>query len=46
MAIQGSGDVELPENGGWYVRVEEPAMYIVAPGFSDAWISHYAAGGG
>jgi hypothetical protein len=37
MAIQDSGVVLPPEEGGWYVTLSEPYSYVVAPGFAAAW---------
>lgn len=39
MAIQGAGEVVSPEEGGWYIGLEDPQIYIVAPGFADAWLA-------
>ena len=37
-AIQGTGDVWSPEDGGWYKRSETgPLTYVVCPGFRTAW---------
>lgn len=36
MALQ-KGSVVSPEQGGWYTVVNEPLIYIPAPGFSAAW---------
>lgn len=37
MAIQISGEVRTPEEGGWYATIDNPYSYIVAPGFAAAW---------
>lgn len=39
MALQ-EGSVLPPEDGGWYVPVVDPTVYIVAPGFAAAWIAY------
>jgi hypothetical protein len=38
MALQPSGEVARPEDGGWYVSFKYPRRYIVSPGFAAAWL--------
>jgi hypothetical protein len=37
MAIQGRGAVNAPEDGGWYVAINDPYGYVVCPGFAASW---------